>query len=480
MKPLYSNDKTQQIDRLAAESLAINSFELMQLAGAAVFQHVSHYPRLLVITGPGNNGGDGFVIAELARRNNQQVAVLAMRDLEQLKGDARLAADGYQGKVLTAWPNGDFDCVVDAIFGTGLNQPVRGAYLATIERINSTDKPVLSVDIPSGLNGTTGQIEGTAVVASQTVAILARNTGLYTMDGQACCGDILFEDLGVPTGVYASVEQKARLLDAQALNAIPAARSPNSHKGAFGHVVCVGGQVGMMGAVMLAARAVLKAGAGSATVVTDESHAQWVPLYAPELMSRGYDGLDTQDMNQQLGTDSADVMVMGMGLGSSQWSKHLYKSGTRSQIPLVLDADGLTWLTQSAKPPESLKVITPHPKEAARLLGVDVATIQADRWQAVQQLANRYQCVAVLKGAGTLVSDGETTFCCPYGSANLATAGTGDVLAGMVGGLMAQGFGPLQSAQMAVTWHALAGESSPHGFSMTASDLLETMHHVFN
>jgi len=478
MKLLYSNDKTREIDQLAAEALGIDSFALMQKAGAAVHQYLDTHQRLLVVTGPGNNGGDGFVVAELARQQGQKVKVLALQPVSKLTGDAAKAAAAYRGTVIDEWPDEDFDCVVDAIFGTGLTREVEGSYASIIGLINNNEYKTLAIDIPSGLNGTTGQIKGCAVRASQTVSILGRNTGLYTLDGPACCGEILFADLGVPAVALQSVVAEAQLMNREKLQELPAARANNTHKGSFGHVLTVGGQAGMLGAVLLAGRAVLKSGAGLTTLITDQEHQALVPLYAPELMVSGFSG--TSDDEPLSAGKPADVVVMGMGMGQSQWSKQLFKLALKTPSPLVMDADGLNLLARSPVTPEHLRVITPHPREAARLLDVSVAEVQQNRWLAVRQLARRYHCVAVLKGSGTLVSDGEQTWCCPFGNANLATAGSGDVLAGMVAGIMAQGFSPLSAAHLAVLWHALVGTHSRYGFTMTASDLLDDLHEIIH
>ncbi len=483
MNKLYSNDKTKQIDQLAAGYLGVDSFELMQLAGAAVYEHVKSYQHLLVITGPGNNGGDGFVIAELARRQGQIVQVLALYPVDQLTGDAQSAALLYQGKILSLADLDmikelAFELVIDAIFGTGLTRPVAAPYADVIQWLNQIKQSVLSVDIPSGLNGSTGQIEGVAVEAEKTVAILARNTGLFTNDGRDCCGEIIFESLHVPSGSYEKIAHSGELLN-QSILAQLSVRPHNSHKGQFGHVLTVGGQAGMLGAVLLAGRAVLKSGAGSTTVITDTEHADTIPLHAPELMSLAFaesecvGGLAHQFSDQ---VKKAAVLLCGMGLGQSQWSKQLYKSCVQTNLPMVLDADGLNLLARAASVPEKLTVITPHPSEAANLLQCSTADVQSNRWHAVQVLAKKFNCTVVLKGSGTLISNGKWTWCCPYGNANLATAGSGDVLAGMVAGLLAQGYGADKAAQLAVVWHAIVGESSELGLTLTASDLLNSLH----
>ncbi len=485
MIKLYSTDKTKQIDQLAAQYLGVNSFELMQLAGAAVYQHIKQYQHILVITGPGNNGGDGFVIAELARKQGQVVSLMTLRSVSELSGDARLAAKLYQGKVFdlgdfSLVKNTAFEVVVDAMFGTGLTRTIDAPYKDVIYWLNRLKQKVIAVDIPSGLNGDTGQIEGVAVKATETISILAQNRGLYTNDGRDCCGNVSYETLQVPSEVYQSINHCGELLQKSMLSKLTS-RPHNSHKGQFGDVLAAGGQKGMLGAVLLAAKASLKSGAGSVTVVTEASHADSVALYLPELMSQPYGREDYGAGLLQLSVDKTNtlkVLLCGMGLGRSQWSKQLFKSCLKSELPLVLDADGLNLLASVASIPDNLKVITPHPKEAATLLKISVDDVQNNRWYAVKLLAQKYQCIAVLKGSGTLVSDGSFNWCCPYGNANLATAGSGDVLAGMVAGFMAQGFGAKEAAQMSVLWHAICGEYSEYGLTMTASDLLNTLHLV--
>lgn len=480
MKPLYANDKTQQIDTLAAEILHIDSFQLMQKAGAAIYQHVKYYQRLLIITGPGNNGGDGFIVAELARQNNQKVKLLALRDVVDLSGDAARAAALYQGEIIQELPEEPFDCFVDGMFGTGLNQPVRGVYAELISWINQQPSHIekLAIDIPSGLNGSTGKIEGCAVQADKTISILGRNTGLFTLDGKQCCGEVIFEDLGVTANHLKAVQQDAWLLSSEMLSEIKDNRAHNSHKGSFGHVLTAGGQAGMLGAVILAGRAVLKSGAGLTTLVTDSKHADLIPLHAPELMTLGFDGMDEHTLHQALLDKKADVVALGMGLGQSQWSQQLFQCCVKTGKPLVIDADGLALLAELTMVPDSLQVITPHPKEAANLLSMSVEAVQQDRWQAVRHLAQKYSCIAVLKGSGTLISDGHQVWCCPYGNANLATAGSGDVLSGLIAGLLAQGFKVEQASCLAVVWHAFAGENSNQGLTLTASELINELHAI--
>ena len=475
MQALYRSQQTKPIDAAAADYLQIDSYTLMQRAAQAIYRHLPECETLLVVTGPGNNGGDGWVLAELARKDHKQVVVWALKEPEKLNGDAAKAAADYQGDVIISAPSEDksFDVLVDAIFGTGLSRAPGGCYQEAIDYINDGQAKVLSVDIPSGLAGETGVAYSPTIQADKTVAILNMMPGHITADGRDYCGDLILDSLAVPEHVYNDIDPVAYLLNQAMLNPLKQTRMHNSHKGSYGRLLIAGGQHGMLGSVLLSGTAALVSGAGLVQVITTEDQAPWVPVHRPELMAIGFSGSE-----HQIHIPSADVLVLGMGLGTSQWSNALWQQLMTANIPTVLDADGINVLAECNETVDSIAVMTPHPKEAARLLNCAVKDIQTDRIKASETLAKRYQCVVVLKGSGTIISDGEENFICPYGSADLATAGTGDVLAGMIGGLMAQGFSALQSAQMAVVWHALTADHCALGRCLTASDLIRHLSEV--
>lgn len=466
---LYNISQAKVIDQLAAENLGINSYELMQVAAQAIFQHVRNYHNILIITGPGNNGGDGWVVAELARQNGQNVTLWSLKPINELKGDARLAADAYTGVVIESAPEATFDCVVDAIFGSGLNQTITGHYAQAIAWITEQESPVIAVDIPSGLNGDTGQMMGAAVNAKATISILNDSPGLFTLSGKDLCGKITTESLGVDPMCYKNLPVSAELLKESQLTQMIKARQNNSHKGSFGHVWAAGGQAGMMGAVQLAAFAILKSGAGAATAVTDKQHSVTLPLRHPEIMTHGFD-----ELHPELPVKTPDVMAIGMGLGQSTWSKQLFNLLIKINVPKVIDADGLALLQPGHL--NSNDVITPHPLEAARLLDCHIQEVQADRLKAAKLLNQKYHAIVVLKGSGTIICNDQNTYICPYGSDALATAGSGDVLSGMIAGLMAQDHHSLQAAQLAVIWHAVTGEKSRQRICFTASGILDELH----
>jgi len=474
MEKLYSSKQCQQLDRLLAAHLNINSFALMQRAGAAVFQHIQHIPEVLIVAGVGNNAGDGYIIADLIQRNGYHATVWAVHPPDQLSGDALQAAQQYQnngGSIVFEKPVKTYQLIVDALFGTGLNRPVSGAFADAVAWINRQPTAVLAIDIPSGLNANTGAIEGTAVRAQQTITMICHKPGLYTANGKDLCGEILLESLAdkdIAAEWSAEVTSEISLLHEDILCKKLARTRYASHKGSFGHVLIAGGQTGMPGAVVLAAEAALRSGCGSTTLLSHPDHAAWLPLGCPEAMSQAFDG------NPPTLLKTPQAIAVGMGLGTSDWSQQLLEAALALNKPSVIDAEALAFIQHLTVPDNS--VITPHPGEAAKLLDTDVASVQKDRLAACQALSKRFNTVAVLKGSGTIISDGKQQFICPYGSANLATAGSGDVLAGIIAGLLAQGHDALSAAQLGATWHAVTGERSHQGRSLVASDISKQLH----
>lgn len=470
MKPaLYLTSQAQAIDHAAARYLGIDSFELMQQAALAVFQHIKNDRKVLVVTGPGNNGGDGWVVAELARQNGQHVTLWAVTPQDRLQGDAQKAASQNQADVVTTPPaDCDFDVIVDGIFGSGLNKNITGPLAQAIDWINQQSTRVVAIDIPSGLHGDTGQVMGVAVRAKKTVSILTHHPGSFTAAGKDHVGLPVLESLQVPIDQYSHIKPCAHLLDENQLSDLLTQRCHDCHKGRMGHVWVAGGQKGMSGAALLAAHAVLRVGAGAVTTVTNPEHAVWVPLHLPEIMSHGFDHQHISWPNK-----SPDVLAIGMGMGQNEWGQSLMNHLMEWKVPKVLDADALGLVSKDDL--STHDVITPHPLEAARMCQTDVKTIQENRYEAVRHLADLCGCVVVLKGSGSLICDGQNTFVCPHGSDALATAGSGDVLAGMIAGLMAQGHEALAAAQLAVLWHAITGEKSKDRFCLTASGILQQL-----
>jgi NAD(P)H-hydrate epimerase len=476
---LHSAEQVRQLD---AQLIAAGTpgFELMTRAAHAAWRALRRrWPdagELTVFAGCGNNAGDGYLIAALAQRAGWRVRVLAVGDPARLAGDAALARDEAvaAGVQVLAW-RADLPqagVVVDALLGTGLSGVVREPYAAAIAAINASGLPVLAVDIPSGLHADTGAVLGSVVRAQLTVTFIALKIGLLTGEGPACTGTLQFDDLQGDPDLLAQAPSVAQRLDVGVLPRL-APRSPTTHKGQCGHVLVVAGDLGMGGAGLLSAESALRAGAGLVSLATRSEHVAAALVRRPEVMTQGM-----LSANQLLPlAQRADVGVVGPGLGQGAWSLGLLSVMAATEMPQVWDADALNLLAAGRCRAPVLGVITPHPGEAARLLGISTAEVQSDRPDAARQLAARYGLVVVLKGAGSLIAapDGRLALC-DRGHPAMAGAGLGDVLAGLVGALLAQGMQPFEAACLAVWLHAGAGEQlGAQGRGLAAADLPTTI-----
>ncbi|HHL45319.1 MAG TPA: NAD(P)H-hydrate dehydratase [Gammaproteobacteria bacterium] len=457
---LYRADQVRELDRIAIEQFGIPGFELMNRAGCVAFERLRlRWPdarRIAVLCGTGNNGGDGFVLARCVREAGMDVVVYQVGDAGRLSGDALQAKQLAEQLGITpeAWHRqalDAFDVLVDGLLGTGLRGEVSKQWAAAIEAINRSDVSVLALDIPSGLAADTGSPLGVAVRAQLTVTFIGRKQGLYTGEGPACCGEVLFESLDVPVQVYQTVPPAALLLVER--QKLPP-RSRSAHKGKFGHVLVVGGDYGMSGAARLAGEAALRAGAGLVSIATRRTHSALLNLSRPELMCHGTEQAD--ELYPLL--ERATVVVTGPGLGQRRWGREMLKAVLGSQLPLVMDADALNLLATQPHMRNDW-ILTPHPGEAARLLQMSPADVQADRFGAVQALQNHFGGVCVLKGAGTLVySQGVVPKVCSAGNPGMASGGMGDVLSGVIGSLLAQKIPLVEAAEQGVLIHALAAD----------------------
>lgn len=479
---LYTAAGVRELDRRAIEDHGIDGYRLMERAATAVFRLLClRWPsahRIGVFCGGGNNGGDGLVVARLARSAGLRPRVFLAGDPGRLKGAAARALEDWLAAGGTLDETVDpveCDVVVDALLGTGLDRSVRDDVAALIEHINAAARPVLAVDVPSGIDADTGAVRGMAVRADATISFIGAKRGLYTGDGLMHAGACWLDDLEVPASVYAGVDPVIfRATEADARAVLPR-RRPQAHKGDGGRVLVVGGNHGMGGAARLAGEAALRSGAGLVSVATRAEHVGALLAARPELMVRALadPAVDLSDM-----LEAADVIVLGPGLGGDEWAHSAVETVLAARLPCVIDADALNLLAPlAADGPqfEGDSVITPHPGEAARLLAMDTAEITADRFAAAGELCRRSGAVALLKGAGTLVAtaDQRTTL---VGGASpaLATGGTGDILAGVIGGLRAQGVGAGDAAVAGAWLHSAAGERAALGrrTGMLAGELL--------
>jgi NAD(P)H-hydrate epimerase len=473
---LYSAAQVRAVDaRLIAAGTP--GFELMQRAARATWRAlVRHWPtanELTVVAGHGNNAGDGYLVAVLARRAGWTVRVLAVGDPQRLQGDARLAhAEARtEGVVIQAWSAQSElrGVVLDALLGTGLTGEVREPYARVIGAINASALPVAAVDIPSGLCADTGRVLGVAVRADLTVTFIGLKLGLFTGDAADVVGEWVFNDLQAAPGAFDGIGISALRLTADNLPQ-PASRAPTAHKGQFGHVLLMGGDRGFGGAILLSAQSALRSGAGMVSLATRSEHVSAALARLPEAMVLGI-----SSANQLMGLlQKVSVLVVGPGLGQSSWGRSLLSAAADAALPQVWDADALNLLADEHVSLPRDCVMTPHPGEAARLLGISTAQVQADRPGAAHALSKKYTAVVILKGAGSLIAspDGRLALC-HQGHPAMATAGLGDVLAGLVGALLAQGMNAFDAACLAVWLHANAGaQQGKSGRGLAASDLI--------
>jgi hydroxyethylthiazole kinase-like uncharacterized protein yjeF len=520
---LYTAAQVRALDRQAIEEYGIPGFDLMMRAAASVLAHVlQRWPqarRLLVFTGSGNNAGDGYLLATLAHERGVRAVVLEAGDPARLGPDAArartraleaqvpaLPLDSPQGR--QACEPGAETVVIDALLGIGLSGPVRPALQQAIAFLNALQAPVVAIDIPSGLCPDTGVVQGVAVHAALTVCCIALKQGLLTAQGPDHTGELVVDDLGLPPALWRGAIGAAPAVsrvDIHSESGLLQARALGAHKGDAGQVLVIGGDTGMGGAALLAAEAAGRSGAGIVRLLTRQQHVPAVLARRPEIMVQAMESLEA-DAAHALGAllRDATAIVIGPGLGRSPFSRQLLRevlAMVRPEQALVLDADALNLLAQAQQErtdtaPSGVAahglhrrewVLTPHPGEAARLLGCTTAEIQADRFAAVRALQSRWGGVVLLKGLGSLIchaSEGTQQLClCSEGNPGMASGGMGDVLAGLTGALLAQGLPAPQALTLAVCVHGEAADLAARADGergLLASDLLPHIRRLLN
>ena len=454
--PIYLTDDIRRIEREAGDVKP----PLMERAGAVAAELAARLASdkqkdILVLAGPGNNGGDAKIVAA---RLKEQFFRVTLVDKAELPDDKPWAL------------------VVDGLFGIGLARELEGDYARLVDYVNRQRCPVLALDIPSGVHSDSGRIMGRAVRATHTITFIGLKPGLLTLDGPDCSGEVVLADLGLPAH-----KANAWIAAPQLFQNVLKARPRNFHKGMAGSLGILGGATGMSGAALLAGRAALKLGAGRVYVgMLDDALA--VDPGAPELMLRHADDVLGQDLN---------ALVVGPGLGQSERAETLVGAALASDLSCVLDADALNLIAES----EDLRhacarrkaetIITPHPAEAARLLAESTATVQADRVKAARALCENLNAHVVLKGNGSILAarDGHW-FVNTTGNPGMASAGMGDVLAGMLGALLAQGYTGESALVLGTHLHGLAADelakSGVGPVGMTASELTDAARRLWN
>jgi NAD(P)H-hydrate epimerase len=479
---VFSAAQVRELERLAIATCGVTDYELMCRAAAAALRSIEQrWPQarlLVIVCGAGNNAGDGLVVARLAQAAGRAVRVLLVAAADRFQGAAaRAAADcraaGIAFSAFLPGALGGADVIVDALLGTGLARPVSDDFRAAVEAINAAGAPVVALDVPSGLDADSGHPSPVAVRATVTVTFLGLKQGLFLGEAIDYCGELEFASLELPAALGAELVTPLQRLVVDDLKRALPRRPRSAHKGSCGRLLLVGGGPGMPGAIRLAAEAALRVGAGLVYVATHPDSVSSVLAGRPEIIA--ISATSAADLDHVL--RMVDGAVIGPGLGQSAWAHALWRRLMQSELPLVVDADGLNLL--ALEPVERGDwLLTPHPGEAARLLpGATVESVQRDRLATARALAERYRAIAVLKGPHTLVAmprAGAPLGVCDRGNPGMATGGTGDVLAGTVGSVLVQTGDLEQAAHAGVLLHALAGDAAAkEGERGTlASDLL--------
>lgn len=501
---LVSAEEMRALDRLTIEG-GTPGHVLMERAGSGatkalleLFPHMRRKGRrALICAGKGNNGGDGFVIARLLRNRGVRTDVVLFGRADDVTGDAARNLRAYRrGRAKLHEVTGDngldslVDCledaeiVIDAIFGTGLSADVRGAQAAAIELINAAGVPVFAVDIPSGLHADTGLPLGNAIQAEATATFGFAKIGQILYPGASHCGELAVVDIGISSAATTARPPTTELLDLDAVARLVPTRQPDAHKGDCGHLLVIAGSFGKTGAAQLVTRAALRVGAGLVTVVGPSS---LYPIYAAGVLEAMTDVLpdrdgrilfDPQRLREMVAGKSA--VVIGPGIGTHDEAGQVVRWLLDNlAIPLVLDADALTCVatdTARLSKSEAPVVLTPHPGEMARLLGADTGSVQADRVGVARRFAESKRCVLILKGARTVIAEPSShAWINPTGNPGMASGGMGDVLSGVVGGLLAQRLTVSEAARLGVYLHGASADRAAleeGEIGLVASDVL--------
>ncbi len=461
---LFDIAAARRIDAQATAALGGDGYLLMQRAGHAAWHSALQYwpqaRRIVVVCGPGNNGGDGYVLARHARQSGREVCVLHLPEAAPRSGLAQRACTDYLaiGGHVEVTPEclQQADLIVDALYGIGFARAPDVADSALIDAINAAPAPVFALDVPSGVDALSGDVPGAAVRAERVLQFIAPHLGLHTGAALEHAGQRLLATLDVPAQAFTDVAASAHRWIKPVLQQQLPRRRLNTHKGESGHVLCVGGNHGSGGAVMLSAEAALRSGAGLVSVATRAPHLAPLLARCPEAMVHAVE--DDAAFAPLLAR--ASVIALGPGLGQDDWAHALWAAALVNGKPLVMDADALNLLAADPRPVPHA-ILTPHPGEAARLLDTDTASIQRDRFSAARALAARFETVVVLKGAGTVIAaPGQLPRVIVAGNPGMAVGGMGDLLTGVIAALRAQGLSAFDAASSGALLHGLAGDAA--------------------
>ncbi len=495
---LHTSKETKKIDALAIRETEHTGYGLMQSAAEfsldVLRSEFNNTDEVIVFCAKGKNSGDGFLVANYAKEFGLSSIIVMCNPDKELKGDSKKAFNEAKNNGVKIISINSLSKIrispkavlVDALIGTGLKGELRNNIKKSILSINKLGDsyPVVSLDIPSGVFSDSGSANEPSVIADITCTFVAQKRGCFTSEGRALSGHIVYSDLGIPKKIFSKVSCNSHIINMEDHLHKIILREENSHKGNFGHAFIVGGNKGFGGAAILAAKAAAFSGAGLIGLGTRPEHLEASLLSCPEVMTVGIDS--GQDLEEYL--EKPNVIAIGPGLGQTAWSEQMLQrvfwEANKRKITVVMDADALNLLTTlklSAKLPKKL-IITPHPGEASKLLNKSIDEIESNRFKAVSLLQEKFNCVAVLKGSGTLVcyrkGSKQKIGICEAGNPGMASGGMGDILTGIITGFLAQGLSSVEAAELGVDIHAKAAdlislETGEAG--LLASDVLEEM-----
>lgn len=488
MQYLFTAKQAKQLDEHAIQEVGFPGAVLMEKAAtvlsSVIEQSIRKDEGILFVCGCGNNGGDAVAAARILKQQGYHTAIVLVGETSRMSEDLFLqlrlaAACDVEAVTAAEVDSAEYPILVDGLFGVGLNRPVEGVYQAMIEQMNRSQKRIFAIDIPSGIHGDTGKVLGTAVKAETTVTFGVNKLGLVLYPGCQYAGNVVIGDIGYPDCSYEAIENPAYYYDKRDLEHCLPERRPDGHKGTFGHVLVIGGSKNMCGAAVFAAKAAYRMGAGLVKVLSAKENRQTILTMLPEALVDSYE----EEEALAKGLAFADVIVLGPGLGTGENAKKIIAYVLEnSDKSIVLDGDGITMCSrEQLKKTKAPWILTPHPKEFCTISGWTMAELKEEFLQKVKQFAEEQGGIVVGKDARTCVSDGNECYVNISGNSGMATGGSGDVLAGTIGGLVAQGMSCFEAAKAAVYLHGLAGDRykekyGEHG--MMARDLIDSLQKI--
>ena len=503
------NDEIRQIDKIAIEKYGIPGIILMENAGISVVNEIikdfSLDSKFTIICGTGNNGGDGFVIARHLHNRGYKLKVFLVGEKNGIKRDALINHNIvkkigihinevlHEDDLITLEENIlHYPIVIDALFGTGLNKEIKGIPEGVINTINTYSKNTISIDIPSGIGGNSGRVFGRAVRANKTFSFALPKRGNLMYPGADYNGELIIKDIGIPNGAFKNMELKVNLINLELIKANLPSRKKDTHKGSYGKANIIAGSAGMAGAAVLTCSSALRTGLGLLKLYIGESLNHIVKASVPEAITvplqevrKGIIGINHIEKIIE-GAKYADVLAIGPGCGTSSELSEIVKHVLMDlEVPMVIDADGLNALSKNIEwifEKKSEVIITPHLGEMSRLSNMPIEKIEDNPIKIAKKFSAKWNVTLVLKGARTIIASPEgEVFISTKGNPGMATAGSGDVLTGIITGLMAQGLKPLKAAVTAVYLHGLTGDrvaSEKGEYGLLAGDLVKALPYV--